>query len=132
MGSNADRVWQSYQRCLENYSFLHEFYLRFIDSSPEVAQKFADTDMDHQVMMLRASLDLMLGGENLSAERSDLSRIAELHSRKGVGVPPQLYDHWLESLMITVKHFDKALDDELEQAWRDLLGSGIDYMKGAY
>ncbi|WP_421865851.1 globin [Motiliproteus sp.] len=129
---SADRVWRSYQRCLEDFHFLQEFYLRFIEASPEVAQKFANTDMDHQVLMLRASLDLMLGGDRSASEPKALRQIAKLHSRSGVDVPARLYDCWLESLLLTVARFDPGFDDELEQAWRSELEQGIAYMKAAY
>ena len=132
MNAAVDCVWQSYQRCVENYAFLHEFYLRFLGASPQIAQKFIHTDMDHQVLMLRASLDLMLQGDNPREGLPGLAEVAKLHSRAGVDIPPVLYDHWLESLLQTVEIYDKCFDKELEKAWREVLGSGIAFMKAAY
>ncbi|MEH6472334.1 MAG: globin [Halopseudomonas sp.] len=132
MDIKVDCVLQSYQRCVENFGFLNEFYSRFIDASPEVASKFANTDMDHQVLMLRASLDLMLGAGNFDSDRMDLDQVAHLHSQASVDVPPQLYDHWIESLLATVKMYDPSFDAALEQAWRDALVKGVARMKAAY
>ncbi len=132
MSSMLDRVWKSYQHCIEDYAFLHDFYLNFTQSSPEVSRHFANTDMDHQVIMLRASLELLLGGERTPEEQQVLDQVANIHSRHGVGIPPQLYDCWLESLLSTVQHYDLSFDSELEQAWRDALEPGINHMKAAY
>ncbi|MEH6649507.1 MAG: globin [Motiliproteus sp.] len=131
MSNPIDQAWQSYQRCIGEFDFLHDFYLSFIESAPEIAAHFERTDIDHQTVMLRASLDLMLGNPQ-QQERHDLNAIAKAHSRAGFGIPPQLYDFWLDSLLSTVRNYDHAFNTELEQAWRDALRPGIDYMKEAY
>lgn len=132
MSSTTERVWQSYQRCTQDFSFLHDFYLNFINASPDIERQFAGTDIDHQVIMLRGSLELMLGKIKPTAERADLEKMAHLHSRKGVGIPPKLYDCWLESLILTIRNYDDAFDQELENAWRKALEPGITYMKSSY
>lgn len=131
MSNPFDQVWQSYQRCIGEFDFLHDFYLSFIESAPEIASHFKHTDIDHQAVMLRASLDLMLSNP-LQQERHDLQTIAKAHSRTGFDIPPQLYEFWLDSLLSTVKAYDHAYSVELDQAWRDALRPGINYMKGAY
>lgn len=132
MSGTIERVWKSYQHCIEDYSFLHHFYLNFTQASPEVSRHFANIDMDHQVLMLRASLDLLLGNQKEAKDRPDLNQIARIHSRKGASIPPQLYDTWLECLLATVRSYDNSFDSDLEQAWRDVLAPGINAMKAAY
>lgn len=132
MSDTRDKVWQSYQRCTEDYEFLHDFYFNFIAASPEISRYFANTDMDHQTIVLRASLDMMLGSPKQAQGRQDLETVAKVHSRTGLGIPPRLYDAWLESLISTVRSYDAAFDTDLEQAWRDALAPGISHMKAAY
>lgn len=126
------RVQQSYQRCIDHYAFLPDFYCCFIDSSPLVAESFSNTDMDHQVLMLRVSLEMLLDDSQPAENWPDLQRIAELHSRRERNIPPELYQQWLDSLMITVRKHDPEYSGSLEHDWRQLLQPAIDFMKGCY
>ena len=47
----TDRVMQSYGRCCANPAFFDSFYRHFLDSSPEIRAKFANTDMPAQKLL---------------------------------------------------------------------------------
>ncbi|MDA0841502.1 MAG: hypothetical protein O2857_27390, partial [Planctomycetota bacterium] len=49
-------VWVSYGRCCLSDGFLDSFYEIFLDSSPEVRAKFAQTDFVQQKRALLKSL----------------------------------------------------------------------------
>ena len=62
-----------------------------------------------------------------------LDRIAETHSPRRMNVTPQLYEHWIASLVKTVKEFDGECTPEIEAEWRKALHVGVHYlmMQGA-
>ena len=127
---------ESYGRIMEGEvrrdEFLDAFYETFVSRSPEIAAKFARTDMQRQKDMLYQSLRHML---LFSVERrasEELRRTAERHSRSQINVEPRLYDIWLDSLIETAQQFDTFFSEEVELAWRVVLAPGIAYMKFKY
>ena len=126
----------SFERCLKNArtpGFLNRFYEIFITSSVEVAQKFLKTNFENQVQALKASLYcLMMASGGNTDSLSQLQEIATLHDRDHLNIRPELYELWLNCLLEAVWEFDDHFDPETEQAWRNVLGFGIDYMKSRY
>jgi hemoglobin-like flavoprotein len=120
----------SLERCSRRPDFLRRFYTLFLASSPTVAKKFEHTDLRKQERMLKASLYIMM---TASGERTvHLERLAELHSRAGADIKPELYDLWLDRLVQAVKEFDPMFNPETETAWRRVLQLGIEVMKSRY
>lgn len=128
----ADSYARVGARDLETGGFLDSFYRRFIGSSPLVAEKFRNTDMDRQREMLRISLDHMVYFAIDREETSEIARVAGIHSRSGSNIPESLYALWLDSLLDTVSRFDPRYDESVDKAWREALEPGIEYMKRHY
>lgn len=123
----------SLERCTANPSFLPRFYQLFVGSSPEAREKLARTDMAKQARLLRASLYLvMLAAEDRPEGTVHLDRLAELHSRRGLDVRPELYDLWLDCLVKTVREFDSQFTADTERVWRGMMKRGIECMKSTY
>lgn len=123
----------SYQRCLRKPGFLDRFYEIFVNSSPEVAEKFQHTDFRRQTAALKASLFiLMLSSTRTPEVMQHLERLAEMHSRRQLDIRPELYDLWLESLLATAREFDPRFDAQAESAWRNVLGYGIEFIRSRY
>lgn len=124
---------ESYRRIVESEAqreeFLDAFYEAFTSRSPDIAAKFANTDMRRQKEMLHRSLRHMLAFSVERKASEDLRRTAERHSRSQINVAPRLYDVWLESLIETAQLFDTRFTEEVELAWRVTLAPGIAYMK---
>jgi hemoglobin-like flavoprotein len=123
----------SLSRCLADPGFLTRFYERFLESSPEVAEKFRETDFERQRRALSSSLYVMV----MVAENSDpavayLERIARQHSRADLGIRPELYDVWLDCLILSVGEHDPQFSEEIEQIWRETMQVGIDFMRARY
>ena len=92
---DVDAVIASYHRCMHGDGFVDTFYELFLAKDPEVAAKFRHTDFAHQKLMLRQSLLMMLMyNHNPDDVRDDMQRLAERHSRRGVDIPPHMYDLW--------------------------------------
>jgi hemoglobin-like flavoprotein len=133
--STRDVFLASLGRCRATPGFLDAFYQRFVASSDEVRAKFAKTDMLRQVQMLEDTLFVVANavqGEEGSPARMALPRIAERHSHKDLDIRPELYDLFLECLIVTVRTHDPKFTPDVEAAWREVLGFSIDYMRKRY
>jgi hemoglobin-like flavoprotein len=125
----------SLKRCLAKPDFLLDFYGFFMAASPEAREKFRGTDLKRQTEVLSETLWVMAlaaDSEPGSPTWRDMPRLAEKHSRAGLNIGPVLYDQWLDSLVEAVRRHDPLYAPELEQAWRDALAPGIDYMRSRY
>ena len=127
----ANRVMQSYGRCCASQSFFDTFYQHFLGSSPAIREKFTKTDMSAQKHLLRAGiLNLVLYARGMSDTK--LRALGQSHSREGFDIRPELYDLWLDSLLLAVKQHDPEVDVEDLAAWREVLGKGINVIKSYY
>ena len=89
--------------------------------------------MHNQKMMLHASLYMiMIATQQNKAASVYLEQIANKHSKSELNISPDLYGYWLESLMKTVSEIDPEYSEEIEEAWRTVMGYGIEYMKSKY
>lgn len=135
--SFTDTFNASYERIIgrgikltsQSDEFFEDFYNRFIASSDEVARAFANTDMERQRSMLKKSLLLLVSFFAGHQANPYLEQIARRHGSGEVNVPQHLYQLWLECLIDSVRTFDPAFDDDVELAWRLVLGNGITYMR---
>jgi hypothetical protein len=117
---------------LKTGGFFDSFYRHFIESSPVVAEKFRNTDMERQREMLRTSLDHMIYFAIDQEETAAIAQVAGVHSRSQTDIPETLYALWLDSLLATVSEFDPDYDDDIEKAWREAMAPAIDYMQRHY
>jgi hemoglobin-like flavoprotein len=130
---DVELVNDSLERCTPHADFFATFYLRFRDSSEEVAKKFEGTDIRRQTRALRDSFYLLLravGGDPEAWQALELRAIR--HDRRHLDIRPDMYQLWLESLVITIRDFDRELDAITEAAWRRVMKKGIDFMSARY
>ena len=131
--NTTSRFTDSLGRCLAESAFLDRFYELFINSSPDIAKRFEQTDFDQQKRALSQSLYLMVmameGGE---AAISYLGKIARTHDRENYDVRPELYDVWLECLIRAAAENDPQFDGAIERSWRETLKYGIEFMRERY
>lgn len=119
----------SFQTCYSDPEFINRFYLAFLNSSEEVKNKFANTDMQVQRRMLRKSLAFMI---TANSNPDAISATAMKHDKKHLNIKPHLYTFWLDSMIEAVKQTDPAFRSITEDAWRKTLQPGIDYMIKKY
>ena len=124
---------QSLDRCKKRADFLDLFYDHFMASSEQVREKFANTNFaaqkGHLIKSLTLAADVVDGD---AAAMRHLHERAESHSRHEINVQPALYDLWLEALLSTVEECDEEFSDQIEAAWRSVLGHIIGYMQAHY
>ena len=124
---------KSYERALQanidGNDIFDDFYVRFINASPEVRQKFSKTDMPHQKRMLRKSFYSLLVFYGSNSADDYLNKMVEKHNALGAHIPHAMYDLWLDCLVESVQVYDPEYTPEVGLAWRLVLSSGITYMK---
>ena len=120
-------------RCLAAPNFIARFYELFVESSPEIAEKFRETDFERQRRAMSSSLYvILLGLEHGEAAIAYLEQVARQHSRRDLDIRPEMYDAWLDCLIRSVKEFDPLFSDSVEGAWRGAMKFGIDFMRERY
>jgi hemoglobin-like flavoprotein len=123
----------SYDRCCQAPDFLQTFYRSFLAACPEAVPLFVHTDFERQNKLLRHAVGLLLIFPNQPAkEPTLLSRVAERHSRRDLNIAPALYRPFIDSLIDTVRHFDREFTPAVEEAWRETVAPGVEYMKAKH
>jgi len=126
-------VKQSFGRALGNAKMMSDFYDAFISSHPEMAKKFAATDMDRQREILKQSLSMaiLFPQDNIIATQA-MTRVRDSHSRDKLDIAPELYDYWLDALIGVVRNSDPEFTPLLEEQWRELLSHVIEFIRGGH
>lgn len=112
--------------------FVGRFYTLFLESSPEISERFRNTDMSRQKTMLHDSFTTLVDFAAHRRLTPQMERLGAVHGPSASDVPPKLYQLWLDSLMATVREFDPDFTNETELAWRLTLAPGIAYLQHAY
>ena len=119
---------ESLQRCLENDQFLIIFYKLFLESSDEIKDKFSGIDEEHQINMMRQSLNTIISVSEANWESDKfLSDMAIKH--KDMNIKPELYTLWQSSLLSAVSKCDKQYNEDIRKAWTYILSRGIEFMQ---
>jgi hemoglobin-like flavoprotein len=119
-------VRESFGRCALDREFFNDFYDVFMNSSPEIRPMFSRTDMAKQKQLLREGIAYMIlfADQNKGGQLA-IEMVAEIHDRQHVGVRPDLYRFWVESLLTVVRKHDARCTDEIVRAWEGVVQRGI-------
>ncbi|GAA5443002.1 hypothetical protein Misp06_01178 [Microbulbifer sp. NBRC 101763] len=129
--SDSDIVFQSYGRCCNNEQFFVDFYDRFMGSSADIRNLFANTDMKAQRHLLRNGImQLVLYSRGMSDTK--LRALGKSHDRDGYNIRPEWYRLWLDALIATLRQHDNDFSPEVEAAWNRAITPGIDIIRQAY
>lgn len=112
--------------------FFHRFYQNFLASSAQVRDKFQQTDMDRQVLVLQKGLYHLISFYVTRTDNEYTHQIALSHSKAGYDISPELYELWLESLVQTLEEMDPQYEPVQGLAWRMVMMPGILYMQHHY
>lgn len=109
--------------------FYQRFYDLFMARDPEVAKKFANTDMERQKEMLRESLTEMRIFFEEHVATPYITVLARLHGPSGRDIHPRLFEAWLDSLVAAVEELDPEYSIDVLTAWRIVMSPGIEFMR---
>jgi hemoglobin-like flavoprotein len=127
MTVQANFLTASYYRCRRDKRFLDTFYDVFLSKSPSIAQMFAETDFAIQKLVLRQSLlDMLAFYLELPGTHDEIERLGLRH--KELGVTPEMYTMWIDSLCEAIKKHDRRYTPELEHLWREAMLKSIKEM----
>ena len=112
-------------------TFIDHFYEAFM-KMPGVAAKFEGTDLQAMKEKVIPSILYLLEFASTRQEDHILFDVAMAHSRHRANIEPSLYDAFTETIIQSVKHFDKEYDDSVALAWIITLAPGLEYMKFHY
>ena len=127
----ADRVMQSYGRCCASTGFFDDFYRHFRQFPTRFAPSSPPQTLTAQKHLLRAGImNLVMYARGMSD--SKLQRTRRQPFARRAGYPPELYDLWLDALLMAVAEHDRDCDAETRDAWRDVMGRGIAVIKSYY
>lgn len=117
----------SLERCRQSGDLAGRFYERLM-MDPTIQAFFSRTNFDRQKRILTSSLYLVMSAAAGSDEGTKhVDHLAEFHAR--LGIPGEMYDFWLVSMLETVASLDPRFSAEVEQAWRDVLLPGIEVLR---
>jgi hemoglobin-like flavoprotein len=108
--------------------FVDGFYSSFLEQSESIKTLFDQIDMNQQKNMLKESFLYLINFAATKKADSYLCEIAQSHQQKLL-ISGNMYDIWLESLVQTLKSFDKKFTPSVELAWRVSMAPGIEFMK---
>ncbi len=134
MNDSFDDLQQSYGRCLARRGFIERFYAIFMARHPDIEAMFARTDFQKQRLALRRGISVAIlhAGGSAMVERT-CAGMAGVHAREGrAPVPPELYPHWIESLLQAVTEFDEDADARLLARWRQAMSRMVDFFVQRY
>lgn len=118
----------SFSRCLADVDFMNKFYGAFMASSPEIRDKFKNTDFTRQQKMLERSLYAIVASseENYASDEYLVGLVAR---HRAMNIKPEYYDIWLSCLVDAASRSDPEFDENIRRAWQAVLQRGVDLMK---
>ena len=126
-------VKASFDRCEATGDFAETFYELFLNSSPEIAPHFSQTNFVKQKKLLRGTVYILVTRDPKETEaRKTLERIGRSHNRSELNIRPDLYELWLNSLCATVKRLDPHGTPELDALWRQAMRPAIEVITSLY
>lgn len=127
----ATRFNKSFMRCMADRTFFDKFYALFTSASPQIRDKFKNTDFNRQKRMLEESLNAIVASSEQNGPSDDfLARLAQHHNQ--LKIDPAHYQIWEDCLLQTAAQCDPDFDDETKAAWRAVMKRGADIMKGIW
>ncbi|QDH69596.1 globin [Marilutibacter alkalisoli] len=134
MTDTFNDLQRSYGRCLAGRGFIERFYEIFMDSHPDVAPMFANTDFRTQRLALRRGISVAIlhaGGSTIVGRTC--THMAAVHGRQGrAPVPPALYPYWVDSMLAAIAEYDPEADEALLARWRLAMSRVVDLFSRQY
>ena len=128
------KIKRSYSRCfIGDKNLIDGFYEVFLDSHPDIATMFKNSDFKQQKLLLRQGINCMIMfTEGVFAGNFCLEEIKVSHNKKHLNIHPSYYPLWKDSLLTSLKKYDPQFDDELLALWNQTIDKGIKFISDGY
>lgn len=128
-----EQAKDSLGRCLNHGGLISRFYELLVQQHPEIAEKFAHTDMSKQAALLKNGINLaIMFAEDNPIGINAIHRLRHTHSRAQLDINPVLYPLWLESFIQAVTETDQHFGPVVEKEWREIIQKTIDCIVSGY
>ncbi len=107
--------------------FYEQFYKNFVLSSPLILHAFENTNMAKQNQMLKVAIPNLVGFFVSRVATDYIISMAHMH--KDFNIKYELYDLFIDSLLLTLKNLYPAYNNKCAVAWRITMAPGIEFMK---
>lgn len=114
-------------------NLIDDFYELFLNSHPDIAIKFQNTDFANQKLLLRQGINCMIMfAEGVFAGDFCLGEIKVSHNKKHLNIHPDYYPYWKNSLLTALEKNDPQYNEELQQLWSQVIDTGIKHITDGY
>jgi hemoglobin-like flavoprotein len=125
-------VMESFNR-VRHKGLAEKFYETLLGADPRIKVMFKNTNFERQrELFVHGVLMLIEYANGKALGEMAIKRLGELHSRRKMNVPPDLYPIWVNCLVETLAKLDPKFSPTLERQWREILQKGIDVMIRVY
>ncbi|TAN53694.1 MAG: globin [Methylococcaceae bacterium] len=123
----VNAVYHSYARCRLNNTVIDDFYRYFLASSPKVAAKLKNTDLEMQKHLIdHAIRHMVLFFDNPSVITvAKMMAIAKSHAKSAMNIEPELYRLWRDAWLRALADNDPHFNPELAGQWRAVVNHTI-------
>lgn len=127
-------VEKSYVRCVTMGRFAEDVYKTLFEISAPAAARFANTNMVQQARLLDYGIRhfILFFHEPHPVTATTLVELGESHAKSRMNIEPELYDFWLAAVLTAVAKNDPGYEDQLTEAWHQVLNHGIAVMRSMY
>lgn len=127
-------VMNSIQRSKNNEDFPKIFYRNLFFMNSKIEKYFINTNWEHQEKAFLHAIDNMTHflEDNSGFSRNQVSRLAQLHSKKNLNIHPHEYYYWIEALILALKEADPHWIESYQYYVREVFFYPISFMISMY
>jgi len=126
-------VKRSFARCFLKEDLIIRFLNIIVESHPDIAPHFKNTDFNQIKLLLRQGINCtIMYAEGVFAGEFCLQELRISHDRKHMAINPKYYPYWIKSLVQAVSELDPEYTDELGMLWAEVVTPAIKYMADGY
>jgi len=127
------QVKRSLARCFIKEDLILRFLNIIVESHPEIAPHFTNTDFDQIKLLLRQGINCtIMYAEGVFAGEFCIQELRISHDRKHMAINPKYYPYWISSLVQAISELDPEYTDELGELWAEVVSPAIYYMANGY
>ncbi len=127
------QVKRSFARCFIKEDLILRFLNIIVESHPDIAPHFKNTDFDQIKLLLRQGVNcVIMYADGVFAGEFCLEELRISHNRKHMAINPKFYPYWIKSLIQAVSELDPEFTTELGILWGEVVTPGVTFLGDGY